>query len=418
MNVLLIEDNDSKASKVISSLQDVIESLNLVRARSFRSGVKQLEATSYDLLILDMILPVRDGEAAEDNCGAKILTEIQDGSFCRRPAHIICLTAFDNVAEAFKNEASKRLVHVVVYSETNTEWSEALCGKAKQIEKRIIEANIYPESYQCDLAIVTSAPPVELQEVIKLPGFQGEFHQKDSLHYYRTAWKSSSGKVIDVIACSAPLMGMTAAAITASKVIKRWRPRYLAMTGIAAGTKKLENPTESQGGQNFGDILVAESSYDYGSGKISDAANGERRFTPNFNQVSIDSKLHALVLRWAREQLHADSIRKNWFSPQQTCPRIIVGILATGAAVVQSKELVQEILDKSRKVVGLDMEAYGVMHAAKLASSPQPKILIAKSISDFADSDKNDFWQQYAAYTSSRFIYEFFTNEADLEFCQ
>jgi nucleoside phosphorylase len=64
----------------------------------------------------------------------------------------------------------------------------------------------------------------------------------------------------------------------------------------------------------------------------------------------------------------------------------------------------------SRKVVGLEMEAYAIFQAAHLAREPRPKVLIAKSVSDFANSRKNDDAQQYAAFTSARFIYEFFTN--------
>ena len=201
-------------------------------------------------------------------------------------------------------------------------------------------------------------------------------------------------------------MGMTAACVTACKVIERWRPRFLVMTGMAAGTRKE---------QNYGDILIAEAAYDYGSGKITDTESGERIFTPSYNQLRVDAALYALLQRWERDQLHTDAIGRAWYTEKQPPPRLIIGLLASGAAVVQSQVLVEDILNKSRKVVGLDMEAYGIFHAAHLATSPRPKVLIVKSVSDFADKRKDDKWQQYAAFTSARFVYEFFINEMGLQ---
>src|SRR5690348_14975795 len=133
MNVLLIEDNDKKASEVTAVLTSAVKTANVVRAKSFRSGVRELGAHLYDLLVLDMVLPVRDGEQLTEDAGIRILSEIDDGLFCKRPAHMVCLTAFESVLESFKNEASRKLVHVVLYSETSSEWSNALSHKAQQI---------------------------------------------------------------------------------------------------------------------------------------------------------------------------------------------------------------------------------------------------------------------------------------------
>ena len=121
------------------------------------------------------------------------------------------------------------------------------------------------------------------------------------------------------------------------------------------------------------------------------------------SQLDIDAELHAILQRWERDQLHTDCIRRAWHAEQQRSPKLIIGVLASGAAVVQSKAVVEEVLSRSRKVVGLDMEAYAIFHAAHLARAPRPRVLVAKSVSDFADAKKNDESQQYAAFTSARF---------------
>ena len=52
------------------------------------------------------------------------------------------------------------------------------------------------------------------------------------------------------------------------------------------------------------------------------------------------------------------------------------------------------------------MEAFGVLTAASLSGVSIPKTLILKSVCDFANTDKNDQWQKYAAYTSCSMAFE------------
>ena len=49
------------------------------------------------------------------------------------------------------------------------------------------------------------------------------------------------------------------------------------------------------------------------------------------------------------------------------------------------------------------MESYGIFYASAGTTNPAVTALVIKSISDFADSDKGDKAQPYAAYTSASF---------------
>jgi len=53
------------------------------------------------------------------------------------------------------------------------------------------------------------------------------------------------------------------------------------------------------------------------------------------------------------------------------------------------------------------MEIYGVYYAARFSTEPRPKAIAIKSVCDFADEEKNDVYQAYAAYTSVRYFYHF-----------
>jgi hypothetical protein len=78
--------------------------------------------------------------------------------------------------------------------------------------------------------------------------------------------------------------------------------------------------------------------------------------------------------------------------------------------VIDHRQIVEDIISDFRKLIGLEMEAYGAHRACEdTLSSPTP-FLCAKSICDFA-SNKNDRWQNYAAHTSAQFCYRFLLAE-------
>ena len=399
MNILLVEDLISKANKVAEAVCSICgEKTVITRASSVASGLKALSKTQFDLLLLDLVLPLRDGGKPQKASGTELLGEIVDGTSARKPTHIICLTQYPDQADVLDTRIQLGLAHIVKYDERSAEWRDALEAKCRYILGRLKEADTYPADFLADVAVLTSAPVVELTEVLRLdPLFVCEFNSQDVLHYHLTKWRSAAGNDLRVVACAAPQMGMTAACVTASKVIERWRPRLLAICGIAAGTK---------GDLHFGDVLIGEMVFDYGSGKISDTKSGKRVFVPDPRPLTIDVELKAILQSIERTQAGVGDFMKEWRGQQiDRVPQLRLGVLASGAAVVQSDDLVREILRTSRKTVGLEMEAYGFFHAAALARQPRPRVLVAKSVLDFADHHKTDKWQLLAAFTSARFVY-------------
>ena len=81
--------------------------------------------------------------------------------------------------------------------------------------------------------------------------------------------------------------------------------------------------------------------------------------------------------------------------------------MASGAAVLENRPLIQQITAHQRKVIGIEMETYGVFMACRCCSEPRPLAMSIKSICDFGDSNKTDNYQAYAAYTSAQYLYEF-----------
>jgi nucleoside phosphorylase len=86
--------------------------------------------------------------------------------------------------------------------------------------------------------------------------------------------------------------------------------------------------------------------------------------------------------------------------------RLIPGPVASGSGVLASEGTL-EIKAQNRKVIGIEMELYGMYSAARDSGPPRPAAFGLKSVCDFADHLKNDKYQKYAAYTSAQVLAEF-----------
>jgi nucleoside phosphorylase len=189
-------------------------------------------------------------------------------------------------------------------------------------------------------------------------------------------------------------MGMTSAAVLSMKMIHRFRPRYLAMTGITAGVKDRSA---------YGDLIVADPCWDWGSGKYQ-VQDGIHQFAAAPYQLSLNSFLRSKFVLLSGDTIALESVRSNWSRSSEIngAPRLFIGPVASGAAVLADPVLAKGVLTQHRKLMGIDMETYGLFAAAEESPLPLPKAFAIKGVSDFADSDKNDSFQEYAAYTSAQ----------------
>lgn len=88
-------------------------------------------------------------------------------------------------------------------------------------------------------------------------------------------------------------------------------------------------------------------------------------------------------------------------------PRLEVGSFATGAAVVESEGVFEELArTRDRKVLALDMEAASFLETM-LDSHPYLPCTVMKGLSDYADSEKDDGFREYARLAAARVFLAF-----------
>ncbi|UWX60030.1 hypothetical protein N0B40_16685 [Chryseobacterium oranimense] len=80
-NILFIEDNKTKFENISEFILKEFENVNIIQKDSFSSGLREIISNNYDLLLLDMSLPVRDEIHSANNYmqlgGHKILNELK-----------------------------------------------------------------------------------------------------------------------------------------------------------------------------------------------------------------------------------------------------------------------------------------------------------------------------------------------------
>lgn len=221
----------------------------------------------------------------------------------------------------------------------------------------------------------------------------------DNQTYYETYFEKN-GKQHRIITAQQSVMGMTAATVLTMKAIEKFRPRYVIMSGIAAGTG-------DEAKQIYGDVIVPDVIWDYSTGKFvgpdeTEIRFGDIGFLPRPRSVYTDEIIMDII--------------KSTMGREDNEFHVHIGPLACGSSVVANRAVVEkQVLSLFPKTVGLDMESYSVAFTCQNSTAPQPTPIIVKSICDFANSEKSDQYQKFAAYTSSGYIKYLLENHLPLE---
>jgi nucleoside phosphorylase len=262
--------------------------------------------------------------------------------------------------------------------------------------------------FQTDIAFLCALQDPEFTALLRAGGGAERWQTAGSArftHVFRTTELArKSGKSLSVVGTVSTSMGLTAAAIATTHLILQFKPRIVAMTGIAAGTRGRD--------RQFGDVLVADPSVDYSSGKVV-LENGIRGFQPDPYPIGLNARLRCVLRRYQSTPQVFESIRHRWKGRLPcTSNRLHLGPVGAADQVIDDATRILEIQRNWRKLIGVEMETYGVYRACHEAPEPKPRVVSFKSVCDFA-AEKKDSWQAYAAFTAAEFAFEFFRSEWD-----
>jgi nucleoside phosphorylase len=463
VNILIIDDNDGN----ITSVREVLKSTfgfkneNLFpqesdiksfanKVEEFASNNCQYEFREFakkyildndiDLLMLDFALSEDEAKVSKDNkdvtltTGYSLLDELTNtNNKLLKRLPIIAFT-FLPLEQLNKEQGARCIGTLNKVSRSKQDLTTELIRDMKNNTNSIIysilyHGNIYKETKtsQYDLAILCALEE-EFDEILKLPNKWKNLGTDDNNvdvngwklikekgeNYLTTIFEDKNKNEIKVVAKCMKDMGMVESATFTTRIINIFKPQYFVMTGIAAGIE--------DDGIKLGDILIPNIIWNWQSGKFTtmedlvfdETKNTYKKeiqtyFHEDMRQKTLDPELSEIVNELKRDDTFFKKMVMDFDDNNvNKIPNIITEKMVSGSAVVANNKIINDI--KKRKLVGLDMEAYGVFYAAEKAKLySNTKAIVIKSICDFANEEKDDSYHHFASHASARTMYKLFT---------
>lgn len=143
--VLFVEDEVNKAREVRDFLNFNYNDFEVDEEKSYQGAIKSIRETSYDIILLDMSLPLfNDGSDFETFAGIDILEELIR---LKSNSVVIVITAFDvltdintntsvllkDLDEDIKNNYGSIYLGAVQYNISSVQWKKLLSDKIELI---------------------------------------------------------------------------------------------------------------------------------------------------------------------------------------------------------------------------------------------------------------------------------------------
>jgi nucleoside phosphorylase len=253
------------------------------------------------------------------------------------------------------------------------------------------------ENGPVDFLIITALPE-ERDAVLDLLAPHQKVQRTGSPTYYRATIPGyAQDSVYAVAVTMLTQMGNVEAAQHTTQAIQDLAPDYILMVGIAGGVKQAVR---------LGDVIVAEQVLYYEPGKVTPSGTQPRPDSRPVDHQLLERAKNYTDLSW-REMIHlARPKARGKAVAAQSVPQVHFGPIAVGEAVVTDPEVVRTLRSLHSKIIGIEMESFGVALAAA-NSLDRPRFLAVRGVSDYADPKKDDRWRVYAAQAAAAFTIGF-----------
>lgn len=406
IRILIMDDSDEKISRIRSVLTNkcLVEDSNIDEARSLNSGRKKLSENYYDLLILDLVLPINDGEEITPGKSEAFINELYTFGRLKKPNFVIGLSQYETKVLDNTQNFEDKLWKLIHYDLSSSDWEHLLLSAVNIIlstKSQILES--IKNRNKFDFGIICALSE-EFEQMKIASGLKWDILRIDNvpIDFFMSELHTELGNTIRIVAGRNNMPGMQAASVMASCMFSVFDVKTIFMTGICAGFKKDDNDNI-----DFGDIFIAESEYDYGSGKLCLSEDGSI-LKPDPKPLECNFEIKGQINTFIEENHPENKLEAALQSVNlnltKRIPQILFGPGACGSYVVTDKNFMKNLISTNRKLKGLDMEGYGLYMAAHLLNR---KALLIKSISDFADSSKGDTYHRMCSYSSAWFLFEF-----------
>ncbi len=186
MNILIVEDEPQKAGKIKTVIIEILgNDVHSIVVRSNNADAIAYLQTVSDmaLLILDLNLPVREGEFTKKKAGLNLLNEIIRRKELVKPEAIIGLTSYTDVKDLAQNTFDREGWALISYDPKYCDWEETIKNKVSWLlQKQTNDHNIT----KTKILFIASSPEDEsvlnsgmeqrrIEEALQLSTYRNQF---------------------------------------------------------------------------------------------------------------------------------------------------------------------------------------------------------------------------------------------------
>ena len=243
-----------------------------------------------------------------------------------------------------------------------------------------------------DVAIIVAVPN-EKDGVYSAFGLTRDLSKKfDLLEQYRFDYVQFECAGLNIALLIQPNMGMTQSSSLTTRAILALQPKLVAMVGICAGRKDKVQ---------LGDIVIASNVFDYTAGK-----RYIDHFGPRPRSYPIDDSLAGYIVGSVIDNHELIGKIIDGYQGERPKHQITIQFkpLASGTAVIDDPQVLEEIVKTQDDLVGIDMEAYALAVSANILRT---KWMVIKTVQDFADGEKTETEngiRNFAAFSSAKLL--------------
>jgi CheY-like chemotaxis protein len=135
MRILIVDDSTSKLAAITLCIREVSSNFEIETCTDCSSCLLKLKA-KYDLLILDLVLPIRGQEEASSSGARIIINQIQRDKNLIPPTYIVGLTQFEEQLGSLQT-----IWPVITYNPSSLMWKESIIELLNHIAKQENSSN-------------------------------------------------------------------------------------------------------------------------------------------------------------------------------------------------------------------------------------------------------------------------------------
>ncbi|HAS8589750.1 TPA: response regulator [Vibrio vulnificus] len=386
INIIIVDDSNDKIEAILSGLPESIrDSVDIAKSKS--SAQKAFAKKTYDVAFVDLALPRYDDGDPLPNEGANLVQEINEFDWFKSPKKILAITQHSELESEYSELLKKFGVTLHHHDGTGN-----IADIVKYQYETIAKVNQQLD-YNYDVLIVVAldeeAKPILSDERFNWSRQNILGLEDVNIRLSYLPINKDKKKVALVIL---PRMGLVSSAITTSRVVNEIRPRYVLMPGICAGV---------EGEVKLGDIIVANPSWEWQTGKLKGDSFAIEPYQIAVNQAMVgrfEEMLDTSIL---------DELWKNTDNNRPECKPIChFGPMVSGSSVISNTEKISELREQHRKLIGIEMEIFGV-YAACTQSNVNPDFIGFKSVCDYGNEQKADNYHSYCSEISGKLCANF-----------